>query len=204
NLRGALWQARQSMGECVRARGSYVSLAPEVEVDLVEVVGQAKRLIGPSPELREGDTEAEPLRGDLLPAWDEDWILFERERLRQLRVHALEALCRRLSAVGRHGEAVDAGQAAVAAEPLRESAQRTLIAAHLAEGNLSEAQRQYDLYRKVLWEDMALEPSGRLRSMLAGDGRPRDRGPDANGTGLTWSPVPSGPGFEPQTGRLAP
>ena len=68
------------------------------------------------------DTSSDSLRGDLLPDWDEDWIQFERERLRQLRVHALEALCRRLSECGRHEEAVDAGQATMAAEPLREAA----------------------------------------------------------------------------------
>jgi two-component SAPR family response regulator len=106
------------------------------------------------------------LSGDLLPDWDEEWIQFERERLRQLRVHALEALCHRLSAAGRHAEAIDAGQAAVAAEPLRESAQKTLIAAHLAEGNLCEARRQFGLYRDVLWDSLCLSPSEDLQAML--------------------------------------
>ena len=167
NLRTVLWRTRRSLGDALRTDGNYIWLAPEVEIDLSLLVAQAKRLIGFGDELLECDTDAEALVGDLLPTWEEDWIMFERERLRQLRVHALEALCRRLSAAGRHGEAVDAGQAAVAAEPLRESAQRTLIGAHLAEGNHSEARRQYELYRELLWGDMGLEPSDVLRSMLS-------------------------------------
>jgi hypothetical protein len=34
---------------------------------------------------------------DLLPAWDDDWLVLERERHRQLRLHALENLSARLS-----------------------------------------------------------------------------------------------------------
>ena len=41
----------------------------------------------------------------------------ERERFHQLRLHALEALCDRLTTAGRYGEAIDAGLAAVTAEP---------------------------------------------------------------------------------------
>lgn len=166
NLRTALWKARQAHEGCVTVTGNYLALADGLEVDLKTVVGQAKRLIGGDEELQAADADTSALHGDLLPDWDEDWILFERERLRQLRVHALEALCRRLSRCHRHGEAVDAGQAAVAAEPLRESAQRALIAAHVAEGNVSEARRQYQLYRNLLWDSLGLEPSDALRSLV--------------------------------------
>ncbi len=99
------------------------------------------------------------LAGDLLPGWYDDWVIVERERIRQLRLHALEVLCENLSRSGRHAQAVDAGLSAVAEEPLRESAQRALIAAHLREGNVSEAVRQYDRYRKLLGASLGLEPS---------------------------------------------
>ena len=73
--------------------------------------------------------------GELLPHWYDDWVVIERERFRQLRLHALDALCESLAAAGRYAAAVEAGRASVAAEPLRESAHRLLIQAHLAEGN---------------------------------------------------------------------
>lgn len=166
NLRTALWKARQSLGECIDVRGNHLTLAPGIDVDLATVVERAGRLLDDDADLPPDQCDPAELAGDLLPDWDEDWIVFERERLRQLRIHALESLCRKLSAAGRAGRAIDAGLAAVAAEPLRESAQRVLIAAHLHEGNVSEARRQYHCYRELLWDSLGIEPSETLRLLV--------------------------------------
>ena len=107
-------------------------------------------------------------------AWYDDWVLSEAEDWRQLRLHALEALADRLTAMGRWGEAADAAGAAVRAEPLRESANAALIRVHLAEGNQSEAVRQFDRYRALLDAELGLEPTPRLRRLvqdLQGRGR---------------------------------
>lgn len=139
NLRTALWKSRQSVGECIELRGTLLALAPSVQVDLIDVIDRTRRLLNDSLGLQPDDSDPASLGGDLLPDWDEEWILFERERMRQLRIHALEALCRRLSLANQPCQAIDAGLAAVEAEPLRETAQRELITAHLREGNVSEA-----------------------------------------------------------------
>ena len=75
------------------------------------------------------------------PCW---WkaVVVERERFHQLRLHALEAMAERLIEMGRVGDGLLAALAATTDDPLRESAQRTLIKAHLAEGNTGEAVRQ--------------------------------------------------------------
>ena len=91
--------------------------------------------------------------------------MLERERLRQLRIHALEALSVRLRDQGRFAEAIDAALSAVAAEPLRESAQITLIESYLAEGNVSEAARQSESYRVLLDVELGLEPSARVQAL---------------------------------------
>lgn len=168
NLRTALWKIRQLAGPAVRCGGGSLSLAPELQVDLTWLCTHARQLLHTDALAAEPDerTDLTALAGDLLPDWDEDWIRFERERLRQLRVHALESLCGRLSRSGRHAEAVDAGQLAVAVEPLRESAQRALINAHLAEGNRCEAMRQYAIYRDVLWEALEIRPSEELGALV--------------------------------------
>jgi two-component SAPR family response regulator len=75
---------------------------------------------------------------DFLPGWYDDWALMERERIRQRLLHALEAVSRRLARAGDYAGAVEAAMLAISAEPLRESAQRALIEAHVAEGNLAE------------------------------------------------------------------
>jgi len=167
NLRTALWKLAPLRDRLVRTVGTSMTLAPDVDVDVSRLVRDARGLIDPSSELALDTTDSvAELCADLLPDWDEDWLLFERERLRQFRVHALEALCRRLVAARRFAEAVDAGLSAVVAEPLRESGQRVLIEAHVAEGNLSEARRQFESYRSLLWDEMGLLPTMELWSLV--------------------------------------
>ena len=70
------------------------------------------------------------LSDDILPEWSEEWLLSTREWFRQVRLHALEALCGRLCREARFGEALEAGLAAIACEPLRESSHRAVVRAH--------------------------------------------------------------------------
>jgi DNA-binding SARP family transcriptional activator len=166
SLRSALWRLPQPGGTAVvEASTTHLRLARDLAVDVHELAARAERL-----ESRTGradpDLEPSTLAMDLLPDWYEDWVVLERERLRQLRLHALEALCRRLTQAGRFGAAVQAGLAAVAGEPLRESAHRTLIQAHLAEGNPGEAVRQYHLYRRLLAGELAIEPSAAIHELV--------------------------------------
>jgi DNA-binding SARP family transcriptional activator len=67
---------------------------------------------------------------------------------------------------GRYGEALLAGLAAVAIEPLRESAHRSVIDVHLAEHNQVEALRQYRAYEQLLRTQLALRPSAELRHLV--------------------------------------
>jgi DNA-binding SARP family transcriptional activator len=140
-------------------------LLPAIEVDSRLVAAIARRIVGNGDESATKDADDLIRAGELLPDWYDDWVMIERERLRQLRLHALEIVCRRLAAVRLFGPAVDAGLAAVLDEPLRESAQRALIEAHLAEGNRSEAIRQYNSYRERLYTELRLEPSPGLRRL---------------------------------------
>lgn len=166
NLRSALWRLRLSGVHLVDAHRDCLRLAEDVQVDIRELEARARRLIDPSCACRDDDLDELPFRGELLPAWDNDWVLIERERQRQLHLHALEALCERLVAKGRLGQAVSAGLAAVNGEPLRESANRALIKAHLAEGNSGEAIRQYQHYRVLLRKELNLEPSPQLKQLI--------------------------------------
>jgi len=165
NLRTTIWRSRKPGVEVVESNGTTLQLAAGVTVDVREMSSQAERLLG-TGRCSEGDYDDANLKGDLLPFWDDDWVVIDRERLRQLRLHALEKLCLRLTAEGRSGQAIAAGLAAVQAEPLRESAHRAVIAAHLSEGNHSEALGQYRFFRKLLHSELGLEPSGQLESMM--------------------------------------
>lgn len=165
NLRSTLWRLRRCDGGLVEARGQQLRLGVDIEVDLREVEALAHMALD---DTAQGALELPPaaLGGDLLPDWYEDWVLIEREHFRQLRLRALEALCDRLTREGRLGEALEAGLAAVAGEPLRESAHRAVIRVHLAEGNCGEAIRQYRFCLTLLGDQLGVEPSHQLEELM--------------------------------------
>lgn len=167
SLRSALWRLGHPAYPLVETTGGHVQLSPVVTVDLRERTALAHRVLDESSELSAADLDEELLSVDLLPDWTEEWVLIRREQYHQLRLRALESLCKRLTAMGRYGQAVQAGLAAVAGEPLRESARRTLIKALLAEGNISAAAREYDSFRRLLDEDLGVEPSPEMKELLA-------------------------------------
>ncbi|MGH2736283.1 MAG: AfsR/SARP family transcriptional regulator [Actinomycetota bacterium] len=166
SLRSALWRANKSRIRLVVADGQNMQLDSCLSVDVHDLVTTAHRLLRQPVGGAEPAPPFELLLHDLLPEWDDDWIVMERERLRQLRLHALEALAGRLTGAQRYGDAIEAGQAAVRAEPLRESSHRTLIRTHLAEGNYVEALRQFRLYATLLRFELGLEPSAEMRSLV--------------------------------------
>jgi DNA-binding SARP family transcriptional activator len=102
----------------------------------------------------------------MLPGWYDDWIVPERERLRQRVLHGLDAFAGRLIVAGRCAEAVEVALVAVNADPLRETAVRVLIAAHLAEGNRGEADRRFAAHRTLMLAELGVEPSPQLAAML--------------------------------------
>lgn len=160
NLRSALWRMRGAGIDVIEADKWSLALRENVVVDARLVHDWAGRLIG--GRATDADLDLRPMwleALDLLPGWCDDWVLFERERLRQRTLHALEALSRRLRCAGRCAEAVDAALLAVAAEPLRESAQVALIEAHVAEGNRAEGLRAYEAFRRLLRRELDVEPS---------------------------------------------
>jgi DNA-binding SARP family transcriptional activator len=167
-LRSVLWRLHRPGTPVVEASSTHLRLSPLVRVDVQEMLLQAHRLIDPSAGEQAGDLSAAPLSGELLPGWYDDWVIFERERLRQLRLHALEALCDRLVGASQFGSAVEAGMTAVSAEPLRESAHHALIRAYLAEGNRAEAIRHFRRYRLLLREELGLDPSAQILDLVHG------------------------------------
>jgi DNA-binding SARP family transcriptional activator len=168
NLRSALWRLKGA-GIClIESDKCALTLQPGTVVDVTVIVDWARRII-------EGSAVAEDLRTsdwcvdalDLLPGWYDEWVLFEREHLRQRLLYALEALSRRLVEASRCGEAVEAAMTAIRVEPLRESAQQALIEAHLGAGNLIEARRTYECYRDLLHRELGVEPGAKLAVLVA-------------------------------------
>lgn len=168
SLRTALWRLGRRGLRVVTVTTTDVAFVQSIEVDVHDAAARAKRLVHQT-----GSPEADDIArlcdvGEVLPDWYDEWVFGERERFHQLRLHALESLCEQCARDGRFGQAAEAGLAAVASEPLRESAHRAVISSYLAEHNAADAVRQYSLYRGLLKDQLGIDPSPRMRALMQG------------------------------------
>jgi DNA-binding SARP family transcriptional activator len=173
SLRSALWRLHKAAPGLVDASGGTLALARGVRVDVRDLTSWAQGALDPRTDV----DAVTPLHvagsGELLPGWYEDWVLQEREQLRQLRLHALDSCVDKLTHAGRYGEAVHAAHSAVRAEPLRETAHRALVRAHLAEGNVAEALHAYESFRSLLLEELGISPTPAMEALVSVLRRPQ-------------------------------
>jgi SARP family transcriptional regulator, regulator of embCAB operon len=169
SLRSTLARLDHAARSALAVTTSQLGISQRITVDLWESEAIAHRLVGPHETLtvhRSAAAEVEALSADILPDWYEDWVIVEAEAWHQRRLHALEALANDLRAEGAFGDAASAAQAAIKADPLRESPRAALIRVHLAEGNVSDALREFSQYRHLLQRELQLEPTARLQHLL--------------------------------------
>jgi DNA-binding SARP family transcriptional activator len=167
NLRSALWRLRGAGIDILHADKWMLHLDPELSVDITQLSRWAAKMIEGTVDGSDlGPLDLNPEALNLLPGWYDEWVISERERVRQRLLHAMESLVHRLVSHGLYADAVEVAMTAVGVEPLRESAQRVLIEAHLAEGNLVEAHRVYVAYSEMLAAELGVSPSVELAEMV--------------------------------------
>jgi DNA-binding SARP family transcriptional activator len=179
----ALWDGSSDQQAAARLRSTLWRLPAPGDVALV-VIDAGRLALAASVEVdvdvardqgRVDELAIDALGGDVLTGWPDEWVLVERERFRQLRLHRLEELSALARERGDLHVAVQAALTAVAVDPLRESAHRQVMLAHLAEDNPSEALRQYGIARAVLRDELGIAPSSATRAVVADLlGRPLD------------------------------
>ena len=136
------------------------------------------------------DTALQLYRGDLLAGFSlpdaprfEEWLVVERERLRQATLSASARLCQTCLECQNWVKGLAAARRWLAIEPFDEAALRAMLQARAALGEPGGAWQQYDAYRQHLWEVLAVEPepatvalADRIRQPLSEAGAPFDRG----------------------------
>jgi len=163
SLRTAMWRLHCQVPGLVQDEQEGIALAGPISIDIKDLEQVATTTSG-SGRMPVG---TETYAGDLLPGWYDEWVLCERERLRQVGLRALEAGASRLMEEGRWADALNVALEVIRLEPLRESAHRAVIAAHLAEDNFGEALRQYCLLSQLLEVDLGIRPSESTRALLS-------------------------------------
>ncbi|HNS50858.1 MAG TPA: BTAD domain-containing putative transcriptional regulator [Anaerolineae bacterium] len=98
------------------------------------------------------------------PAFEE-WVLAERVRLRMLVLQALHTLAVHYGRLGEEGRpaAIDYTTRLLALEPWREEAHRQLMLLLAAGGQRTAALAQYETCRRLLAEELGVEPSQEVR-----------------------------------------
>jgi DNA-binding SARP family transcriptional activator len=166
SLRATLWSLPRDIPALVVIENNLLAIHPGVGLELDEARDLALEIIeGACTDDRAARAQS-LLTEDLLPDWTEEWLSTERDLFRQLRLHALDALCVRLAEARQYARAIAVGLASVACEPTRESAHRALMTAHLLEGNRMEALRIYHGYLAMARREMGIGPSQQLEDLF--------------------------------------
>jgi len=103
----------------------------------------------------------------------EEWAIERREQLAELHLQLLHRLAEVLEREGAYGEAITRLHGVLAHDPAREEAHRAVMRLHALSGSRHQALRQYQVCRRVLLEELGVEPEADseqlYQSLLAGD-----------------------------------
>jgi DNA-binding SARP family transcriptional activator len=107
---------------------------------------------------------AELYRGDLLhgfvleEAGFEEWLVAERERLRELAIEALAKLLAHRARTSETERAIETAARLLALDPLQEAVHRTLMRLYARQGRRATALRQYQMCVDLLQRELRAEP----------------------------------------------
>lgn len=94
-----------------------------------------------------------------------DWCLAERERLRELFLDAKLALADALAGLSQHLQAIRHAEDVLLRDPIRERAYRRIMRSYSALGERGQALRAYERCRRILAEEMGLDPLPQTREL---------------------------------------
>ncbi len=103
--------------------------------------------------------------GDLLEATYDEWVLEQRERLRQRYLETLERLARLLEERGEAPEGVPYAERLLRHDPFREETYRLLMRLYDAAGDRARALRVYHVCTATLERELGVEPSAVTRGI---------------------------------------
>ncbi len=151
SLRVALTNLRTALGEnLLLADRETIELNPEFPlwVDALEFERAAR-----------AESSVENYNGELLPNFYDEWVLEKREALRELYLETLLSLAQRHRAAGNYAEAIGSARRVLETELSNESAHQQLMFCYAQSGDRSAALKQYAECKKILAQELGVEPS---------------------------------------------
>lgn len=166
NFHTTLYRARQAVGEnAITFRNNTYLIDPYIDLrcDAYEIQSLVKqaRLLSPHDARTEDlcRKAVDLYGGDFLPSFDTEWVLFYRETLREFYLEALIGLGECERARSAHREAIMTFRRALDVDPYREDGHRAIMNCYADLGEKSKIKHHLERLRKLLWEDLAIEPS---------------------------------------------
>ena len=171
SLRQAIYSLRKTLPDVAEAlfvmHGGGIALNPEaIDAD----VPRFERLV------REGTPEtleraAALYCGDLLHGFVleepgfEDWLVAERERLRELAIEGRAKLLAHQARTGETERAIQTAAQLLALDPLQEAVHRTLMRLYARQGRRATALRQYQMCVDLLRRELRIEPEAETKQL---------------------------------------
>ena len=194
-LNTTLWRLRRVLEPPGVPRGTYLITTPAGEVGFsdqstywldVDVLERHASAVIDASEGTLTDSAVERLEeavrlyaGDILDGVYDDWALRERERLRTVYLNSLGCLMRYRATHGAPERGIVHAEEILRHDPLREEIHRQLMRLHIATGARASAARQYDMCRRLLGEELGVEPMSETEALLVAIKRSTDsRGTD--------------------------
>ena len=168
NLRITLSQLRKAVGDALIATRRTVELNLNSDIWLDVIVLEEAASSGDNLA-----TAADLYRGDFLDDFYvpkaelfEKWLLVERERLRQLALNIFGQLADASLAQGNYAIGIKAARRLLGIEPWHEAGQRQLMKLLAADGQVSAALAQFERCKRLLAEELGLEPSPETTALV--------------------------------------
>lgn len=98
-------------------------------------------------------------RGPFMDGCYMDWALVERTRLEQMAIDAMTRVAQLFQLQGQPRESAEYAEKALQLTPESQELHLLLMRAYMASGRPEQAVRQYDVCRKILENDLGIEPS---------------------------------------------
>lgn len=169
NLRYALWQVRQVLGEAhdsvLRTDRVCIAFQPDARTHVDTIVIEE---LDPDSATKARILAAlEPVSGELLPGFYEEWVLEHRERIRRRIGWCMNRLVRALVEERSWDQATLWSERWVRVDATSESAYRALMRSEHGLGNAANVDEAFERCKSALDRELGAEPSDKTVELYA-------------------------------------
>jgi DNA-binding SARP family transcriptional activator/predicted ATPase len=168
NLRVTLSQLRKAVGDVVIGARHSVEFNRHsntwLDVEALENAASSGTDLAAAADLYRGDFLAD----FYVPEAElfEEWVVVERERLRRLALSMLGTVADSALAQGHWAVGINAARRLLSIEPWHEGGHQQLMKVLVANGQRSAALAQYETCRRILTEELGVEPAAETMALV--------------------------------------